>query len=325
MEQKPIYNTYEDYPVEDLLLYAGIDCITTSEILAATFPRIIEQPLYVTSTHGKLTKGKIPSILEAIRKYEMPAFEFICDLELNGIEYDIELNRQMNRQMEAEIASLEHSIFTAIGHPVDLDSGAALGDFLYGELGLTPPFLTKTGSPSTDGDALAALVKSARIPYLADIAKRNDIASAHRTFIKTYVEDHVKPDGRVHPSYNLHGTSSFRITGDNPNLTQLPRPKHGYNVRRCFKVADGNVFIALDFSSAEVKILGALCKDPTLLKAIEEGKDFHSFSASAMRRLDYDEFISIVDNPGHPLYKEYKGYRQAAKALTFGINLGAIR
>ncbi len=311
-----IYETYEDFPIEDLLTYAGIDCIVTSEILSKTFPLIAKKTPYITSTHGKLSKGGIPSMLESIEKYEMPAFEFICDLEINGIKYDVDKNRRMKAQMEAEIASLEHSIFSAIGKSIDLDSGAELGKFLYEELKLKPPFLTKTGSPSTDGDALQELAKLSNLPYLLDIVKRNDITSVYRTFIRTYIEDHVKSDGRIHPSYNLHGTSSFRITGDNPNLTQLPRPKHGYNVRECYGVDEGNVFLALDFSSAEVKILGALCKDPALLKAIEEGKDFHSYSASSMRGIPYDEFVAIIGDKEHPLHKIYKGYRQSAKALV---------
>lgn len=322
-EALPIYRTYEDYPIEDLLLYAGIDCIATSELLAKTFPVIAAKTPYITSVHKKTSQGFVPTMLASIEKFEMPAFEFICDLEINGLKYDIEENHRMKSQMEYEISSLEHSIASAIGRKIDLDSGAELGKFLYVDLELTPPARTKTGAPSTDGDSLQSLVKSTGIPYLADIAKRNDIASAYRTFIKTYVEDHVKRDGRIHPSYNLHGTSSFRITGDNPNLTQLPRPKHGYNIRKCFRVEDGMVFITLDFSSAEVKILGALCKDPTLLKAIREGKDFHSFSASAMRGIPYEEFIAVLEDKTHPLSKVYKEYRQAAKALTFGILYGS--
>jgi DNA polymerase-1 len=158
---------------------------------------------------------------------------------------------------------------------------------------------------------------------LADMAKRRDVNSVHNTFIKTYVDDFVKRDGRIHPNYNLFGTSSFRITGDYPNLTQLPRAKHGYNVRTCFKVPSGYIFVAFDFSSAEVKILGALCKDPVLLKAIADGLDFHSFSASQMLGIPYAEFIAILGDKTHPSAKQFKVARQNAKALTFGILYGS--
>jgi DNA polymerase-1 len=262
----------------------------------------------------------------------MVAHEFIIDLEINGIVYDKARNRSFSRQMTEEILGLEDSIFSAIGKRINLDSGVEVGKLLYAEHGLTAPFTTKGGDPSTDGEALLTLAgldptgyqyvsPDPAKQYLADMAKRKDINSVHNTFIKTYIEDFVRRDGRIHPSYNLHGTSSFRITGDNPNLTQLPRPKHGYNVRECYTVESGHIFIAADWSSAEVKILGALSKDPALLKAIADGLDFHSFSASQMIGVPYAEFIEILGNKQHPLAKQYKLARQNAKALTFGIDI----
>ena len=263
------------------------------------------------------------SIFESYERFTSPAFEFIIDLELNGIKYDVEGNRAMAARMVAEVEELETQIFEALGSTISLDSGDAMTNLLYVEKGFDVLTRTKTGEPSTDGEALAALAEKYELPWLKLIAKRKDIVSIYRTFIQNYVEDFVKPDGRIHSSYNLHGTSSFRISGDNPNFTQIPRPKHGYNIRDLFVPRPGYVFIALDFSSAEVKILGAISRDPMLLKAIEDGMDFHSFSASQMAGLDYDEFVKIVGDKTHPLNKEYKLKRQAAKTLTFGILYGS--
>lgn len=104
------------------------------------------------------------------------------------------------------------------------------------------------------------------------------------------------------------------ITGDNPNLTQIPRGKHGYNLKTQFTVDEGYAFLTADFSSAEVKILGAISQDPNILKAIEEGMDFHSFSASKMYGIEYEEFVSAVNDKKHSLHKKYKELRQFAKA-----------
>jgi DNA polymerase-1 len=320
---QPIYKTYEDFPAEDLYIYAGIDCITTSELLSRTWERLNEEPYYTRYDGGQKKQVKLMSIAESMQRYTMPAFEFICDMEINGIKYDVAKNEEIGSRMVQEVGVLEERIFSAIGKQVDLDSGKALGEYLYGEKGLTAPYQTKMGEPATDGEALKELAKSTGFRWLSDIGKRNDIISVYRTFIRDYVSEHVKRDGRVHPSYNLNGTSSFRITGDNPNLTQLPREKHGYNVRECFTVDTQSAFLAFDFSSAEVKVLGALCRDPKLLQAIHEGKDFHSFSASAMYGIPYDEFLGILADESHKLHKEYKNKRQAAKNLTFGILYGS--
>ena len=312
----PIYRTYEDFDYEDLLLYAGADCFVTSRLLRELFPRIAAQPEYVFSKAGRLSRGRAPSILSSTNSIGMKAFEFIIDMELNGILYDVEKNQRISAQLEEEIAVLEDSIFRQIPK-LDLNSGQSVGNYLYRVLKLPVLNYTKTGEPSTDGDTMKALAKQTGLPWLVELGKRGDLASIYRTFIANYVDDHVKLDGRIHPSYNLTGTSSFRITGEHPNLTQLPRPKWGYNVRDCFIVDPGEIFITFDYSSCEVKVLGAICKDPKLLQAIKEGKDFHSVSASALMGMDYDEFVAIRKDENHPRHLEINNRRQAAKALTF--------
>lgn len=328
VEEKKIYRTYEDYDYNDLMVYAGIDNIVTSEVLTGLWPALTApQELLMPQRNGQPKKIKAPGIIKSVVETEMMCHEFIIDLEINGMAYDVLKNQAISRRMMEEVAEFEEKIFSAIGKRINLDSGVEVSKLLYDELGFTAPFQTKSGDDATDGAALLTLAGlnplanqyTAPDPekqFLADMAKRKDINSVHNTFIKTYIEDFVRSDGRIHPSYNMFGTSSFRITGDSPNLTQLPRPKHGYNVRECYTVDDGNVFIAFDFSSAEVKILGAICKDKNMLRAIAEGLDFHSFSASAMMKVPYDEFIHILEDDSHPLKKEYKRMRQVAKTLN---------
>lgn len=333
--------TYEDFPAEDLYTYGGIDCLVTSGVLSKLVPLAAE----VTVGKGRDSSGRavqeaFPSVLDGYLNIEAPALEFILDLEQNGLKYSSARNRYHHRRMEKQIAELDELIFSQIGKEIDLNSGPAIAEFLYKERGFEPPSYTKANEPSTDGEALLTLAgldpltgkpkkgkpyvtEDPALQYLAHMAKRKDIASVHRTFIKNYIRDFLKRDGRIHPSYSLHGTSSFRISGSDPNLTQLPRAKHGYNVRDCYITEEGTVFIAVDFSSAEVKILAFLSREPAMLQAIADGMDFHTFSASAMRGIPYDVMAAVLENDEHHLYKEYKGYRQLAKILTFSILYGS--
>jgi DNA polymerase I-like protein with 3'-5' exonuclease and polymerase domains len=320
------YYTYEDYPIEDLLIYGGIDCLVTTGLLGRLSHQIFERPVYTWIEGNKKTEIELMSIAESYQKCTSEAHEFILDLEMNGIKYDVERNKVLKIQLEEEIKDLEDQILDKINpeNPINLDSGQQLAEYLYVTRGFAITHRTKTGEPSTDGEAVKAL--AVEYPdekeWLELLAKRNDLASIYRTFIETYVAKFVKRDGRVHASYSLHGTGSFRIAGDSPNLTQLPRPKHGYNIRELFIVENGMVFMCFDFSSAEVKILGALCKDPELLRAIRDGMDFHSLSASKMYGIEYEVFVSILANKQHPLTRDYKEKRQFAKALN--INSSAI-
>jgi hypothetical protein len=328
-EPKPVYKTYEDFDFTKLQQYAGLDCIATSEILARQFPLIIEEPEYVIpNDKGGMVKTKAPAIIKCATEIEMKAHEYIVDMELNGIAYDVEENRRIDARMKAELLELDDKIATAIGKTIDMNSPTDIGKLLYGELGFEAPFKTKTGDNALDGDALLTLAgldptsgiyvaPDPRLQYLCDMAKRRDISSVHNTFIRTYIDDWVKRDGRVHPSYNLVGTSGFRISGDSPNLLQLPRPRHGYNVRDCYTVPQGYIFVAADFSSAEVKVVANLCKDRNMIKAINDGLDFHSFSGSNLLGIPYADFLAAVKDKTHPDHKKCKHYRQVCKILTF--------
>lgn len=330
MKESVTYRTYEDFDEEALFLYAGLDCIATSTIASRQAKQLAETPFYIIpNERNQPVTTYAPSIFDTIEDVTKLALGYILDLEINGLKYDIELNNQIDAKMVAEIAVLDKEIHKVVPSDLNLDSGKEVANFLYEVMKLVPPTFTASGEPSTDGEALLVLAglnplnppADYKTPdpekqYLAYMAKRKDLNSTRNTFIKTYVEDFVKRDGRIHPSYNLHGTSGFRISGDSPNLTQLPRPKHGYNIRDCYTVEDGYCFIAFDFSSAEVKILAALCKDPGMLRAIEEGLDFHSYSASSMLGVPYEEFIAVLADDNHPKKKEYKNYRQIAKVLT---------
>jgi DNA polymerase-1 len=113
------------------------------------------------------------------------------------------------------------------------------------------------------------------------------------------------------------------ITGDSPNLTQVPRGKHGFNLKTQYTVDKGCAFLTADFSSAEIKILGAMSQDPGILQAIKDGFDFHSFAASKVNGVPYEELEAVLKDKKHPLFKKYKDYRQGAKAVGFGIIFGS--
>lgn len=229
--ERPVYTTYEDYDYEDLLTYAGIDTYGTSTVISRMFPQLIVKPEYrVKEGPSKVVAKKAPALIEVYENFTSTIFDFVCDLELNGINYDQVANRRLDKSMREEIGLLEDRIFTSIGKRINIDSADVLGSYLYGELGLEAPHKTKSGSDSTDGAALLILsgldplkpgkyaTKDPAKQFLADIAKRKNLASVHRGFISTYIEDYVQPDGRVHALYNQFGTSTFRLSSSEPNL-----------------------------------------------------------------------------------------------------------
>lgn len=323
MSALPAGCTYEDYDFEDLVVYAGIDNIVTSEIVRAMMEHIAPRNTYIMYSAGTRKPVKIPSIIDEHVHVKSKAIRFVCDMEVAGMAYDIEGNRKMDAAMSRDIQETRARIFEAVGTEFNVDSESELSDFLYRTQGFEVLLRTKHNAPSTSGDAVKALHKKYGHDWLLDIKRYLDVSSMHNSFIKTYLNDWVKSDGRVHPRYNLHGTSSHRLSSSDPNLLNLPRGYYGYNIRELYTVREEMVFVTFDFSSCEVKILAALSKDPKMIQACRDGLDFHSFTASMMYGIDYDTIVEIIDDEEHPRYKEIKDLRQGAKAVTFGLLYGS--
>lgn len=228
--KEQVYNTYEDYPYEDLLVYAGIDTYATSKNVAKMFPKLVERPAYRTKVGNVMKEGNAPALIEIYESCTQVIFDFICDLEVNGINYDPEANRMLDKSMREEVLFLEDRIFSKLGKRVNLDSSDVMSKLLYGELGFAAPHKTKSGADATDGGALLTLAgldplspgkyiaPNPDLQYLADIAKRKNLVSVHRGFISTYMDDYLQPDGRIHALYNQFGTSTFRLSSSEPNL-----------------------------------------------------------------------------------------------------------
>lgn len=313
----PPGKTYEDFPFEDLCVYGGIDTLVTSEVLSAMWGIINDTPVYSLYKEGKLRRVKAPSIFSEHQRYKNKALRFLCDLERAGMAYDLEGNRHMDEIMSNDIAETRQRIFAAIGKEINLDSEVDMCDFLYGEMNMDVLLRTKHNAPATSGDALIALHEQYKYDWLMDMKRYVDVSSMHNSFIRTYIKDWVKYDDRIHPQYNLHGTSSHRISSSSPNLLNLPRGYYGYNIRQLYRTFGEMAFLTFDFSSCEVKILAALSGDPMMIQACRDKLDFHSFTASMMYGIPYDELVAVLDDEEHVLYKQYKDLRQGAKAVTF--------
>lgn len=330
-----VNRSFEEYPYEDLLDYAGVDAIVTLDILRKLWPRLnAREPYKKFVNASEMVLVTAPNIASELVNIKAEALKFIVDMEVVGMPYDVDANYRMRKNMGLEIEQLTESIRESLDlkPEFNLDSSKELGWLLYHKMGFRPPLKTKSGDDATSGDALAALFAEHKLPWLKDLEKRKNMASVHRSFLNTYVDDFVKRDGCIHPEYNLHGTSSHRISSDNPNLLNLPRSCYQYDIRSLYIVPDGMVFLTMDFSSCEVKILAALSGDETMIKAIREGKDFHTFTASIISGIPYEEILHVIESTKEQLdsdpqlkalFKKYKDLRQAAKATTFGILYGS--
>ena len=110
-------------------------------------------------------------------------------------------------------------------------------------------------------------------------------------------------DGRIHPSFLIHGTSTGRLSCSNPNLQQIP--KRNKDLRRGFVTDPGHVFVSADFQNLEVHILAYETGDRELIRMIQEGINIHDENAKILFQIDAE----------HPQWASARG---AAKIFMFG-------
>jgi DNA polymerase-1 len=138
--------------------------------------------------------------------------------------------------------------------------------------------------------------------------------------------DDIYQDGKVHPSFNICGTDSWRLSCDSPNLQQLPRPLEGdeedyefwnqFEIRELFiPDEEDEVIIASDWNNLEKKITAHFTKDPALLRLFAEKLDGHGQIATMV-------FAECKDCHPNEVKKKYPHLRQRAKSIGFAMDYG---
>lgn len=194
------------------------------------------------------------------------------------------------------------------------NSTAQLRELLFDKLGLTTSVTTDKGEPSTNEDALTEMAEQHEIPKL--MMELRKIDTLNNMFIKKLPAMRGK-DGTVHPSFNLTGTVTGRMSSENPNAQQFPRktgnihsfqyqnePKALFNTR----FGDMGCILQFDYSQLEIRIAGIISGDKQLYEVYHSGQDLHKATASLVWHVPVDEVSSDM--------------RSNAKAVNFGIIYG---
>lgn len=124
---------------------------------------------------------------------------------------------------------------------------------------------------STDKDAL----KKSKHPVALLLRKDRGLGKAETAFYQVFLNS-VDSNCRIHPSILLHGTISGRPSCRKPNLQALPKKSTStYKVRDLILAPPGYVLMSWDWNQAELRLLAHYTKDPFLLDAFRQKKDFH--------------------------------------------------
>lgn len=91
------------------------------------------------------------------------------------------------------------------------------------------------------------------------------------------------------------------------------------DIKKMMVPGEGKLFLTMDYSQAELRVLAHLAKETTMLEWFRTGKDIHLASACKKYKEDYDEIMKIYEDEQHPEYTKWKKRRKQAKTINFGI------
>lgn len=117
-------------------------------------------------------------------------------------------------------------------------------------------------------------------------------------------------------------TTSGRLSSSSPNAQQIPKTSVDPNIKLQLKAPKGTLYIASDFSQAELRIMAHLSGDETYLNAFNSGQDPHLAIAATKYHVSYDEALKIYEDENHPDHKIWKVRRKQAKQIAFGLIYG---
>jgi len=222
----------------------------------------------------------------------MPLQAAASDMQASGIPVDIERRDEISESLNNRLVELEGRLRGRLGEkcPGNLRSKDEWAVLLYDVMGYPVRKRTpRLGRPSVDIDELKRIYRTTTseedkdtLRLLLDFNKTDKMRG---TFI-----DNVVPnsDGRVRPSWSMHGTPTGRYGCKNPDMQNVPQGI----CREIYVAGEDHILSYLDYRSFEMWIIALLFDDDALLETLEAGRSPH--------------LQNVVDLVGGVTYEEAK-------------------
>lgn len=263
--------------------------------------------LAVVLAPGMRSKIAQQGQVDVYERIELPSSRTLAAMERSGISIDETKLGKLFETLSKEVSEIASEAYKIIGREVNLASPKQLQTVLFDELGMTGTKALKTGF-STNAQALTELYEQSGHPFLEKLLAHRD-STKLKQMVETLLKA-IEEDGRIHTSYNLTGTSTGRLSSENPNLQNIPiRNPRGAQIRDSFVAGEGfETLLTADYSQIEMRIMAHLSEDPGLIQAFNEGEDLHRFVGSRIFGVKPNAVTSEM--------------RAQVKAMSYGLVYG---
>jgi uracil-DNA glycosylase family 4 len=279
--------------------------------------------------HGYFSREIRERDLEDAYRFMVRVSNTLQFIEPRGLGFDTEYSQELAAKYQAEREDLERGLPTVcdpeakgkklrIPHPLNPDSPTQVLKY-YKDHGVE--------LENTEADTLHGLLDDPKIPR--DVHTTTQLILDIRAITKmdgTYVtglQKRVTPEGTVHPSFLIHGTTSGRLSARNPNSQNIPRAEQ---IKRQFVARSENrILVGVDMSQAELRVLTWLAKEELTRDIFNDpNRDLFVELCRSMFPQRYPpnmadkevKKLSSQESPGNP------SIRTLVKTFAYGIAYG---
>lgn len=217
-----------------------------------------------------------------LQRQEFPILRSTIEAENHGVPFNLQKLKGIRAQMTKDLEDVTKRIYRHAGRKFQLTSNKQKIEVLT-ELGLNITKKTKKGAPSVNFDSMLSL--QGQHPIIQEFMDFSKIEKLRSTYIgEEGFEYYYNPKtGCIHPSLNTVGAVTGRFSSSMPNLQNVPARNDRYKIRECFEAPKGQLFVCMDFSQIELRIMALLCKDPKMCKVLNDPQgDLHQQTADGM-------------------------------------------
>ena len=288
--------------------YAGVDVVRADadQLLSEPEPSL-DAWCYAMIWAALAPRLEDEESLPVYKEIELPVAGVLSRMEVHGIAVAMDVLQSQFDELSAEVDEIARQAYDIIGHEVNLASPKQLQTVLFEELGMEGTRSVKTGY-STNAEALATLYEQTEHPFLEKLLAHRD-SSKLRQITETLIKA-VAADGRIHTSYSQVGTSTGRLSSENPNLQNIPiKTDRGMRLRSAFFAGEGyETLLTADYSQIEMRIMAHLSEDEGLIEAFNKGEDLHNFVGARIYGVEPEAVTGAM--------------RSKVKAMSYGLVYG---
>ena len=271
-------------------------------------------PGFVLELKDKLiSKLKHNDTLWVFEKIELPLSVILAEMELSGIKIDLNAIAKLSEVTIKELGKLEKNIYELAGKEFNINSPQQMSTVLFEHLKIILPAqaggkLKKTGKGAISTAAPELEKLSGSHPIIDFILRHRELQKLKTTYIDPF-PILVNKNERICTTFNQTGTTTGRLSSEEPNLQNIPiRTNIGQEFRKVFIASSGYKLVSFDYSQLELRIAAHISKDKKMSEAFKRGEDIHTRTAAEIFGVQADKITTNM--------------RRQAKVLNFGILYG---